>query len=58
MKDKDKIKHYEEFIKSNCILWLDGKGVFNKWDDQVNLIERQSKEFQKYIRGLLKDETY
>lgn len=53
----NKVKLFEQFIKDNCILWLDGKGVYNKWDDQINLIEGYQKEFQKYIRKLLKESS-
>lgn len=49
-----KIRLLEEFILQNSVLWLDGKGIYSKWDDQIDWLNGFPIDFKIYIRRLHK----
>jgi hypothetical protein len=50
----NKVKLFEKFIKQNTILFFDER-VYNKWDDNVDLLNNFPKDFQKYMKDLLQE---
>jgi hypothetical protein len=56
-RDMEKIRLFERLIRDSMILWLDGRSVYSKYDDTVNLVKGYPLYFQKYIRSILKERT-